>query len=505
MFLEQIGVYGWSETDENLILSSILTGDPILLIGKHGSAKTHIANIMSRAMGFRFLAYDASKSMFEDVLGYPNIEKLKAGCVEYIPSPITIWDKEMVLIDEINRAIPELQSKWLEIIRSRKIMGFDTNVKWVWGAMNPSEYSGTVYLDDALIGRFSLFLYPPDIHTMTEANRIKVSEHMNGDDAPSLTYWSKSSTIKDSKNTIPPDKIKSVGDDIRNTIIRSHAWFNKLKTEITTLSEFLARFSSLLLNESKSEIVIDGRRLGFIYRNILSNRAIELAKNELFGVPLVGFSESALGVIQASIPIGINDSSIAKNSSEHIMENCYNMLRSYFDKNADINIVNTIYELFTTDDLFRRVQILLETDVTDFAKYKGWMKIIDEKDDKMGLTVFAYTALQVEHHVPGTIPPELLVHISKSVVPGGLYTSDFLDLYDWEIEYLDELTNCVDETNNLTILVSIHHIANLRKYKDLNSKTISETHNKIKTDIERLSKIIENAKISKNLNQKTNE
>jgi MoxR-like ATPase len=80
------------------------------------------------------------------------VEKLKHGVVEYVPSPVTIWDKELVLIDELNRAVPELQSKWLEIIRSRKIMGFQTQVKWVWAAMNPMSYSATNALDAALVG-----------------------------------------------------------------------------------------------------------------------------------------------------------------------------------------------------------------------------------------------------------------------------------------------------------------------------------------------------------------
>jgi hypothetical protein len=52
--------------------------------------------------------------MFEDVLGYPNVEKLKQGVVEYVPRKVTVWDKELILIDELNRAIPELQSKWLD-------------------------------------------------------------------------------------------------------------------------------------------------------------------------------------------------------------------------------------------------------------------------------------------------------------------------------------------------------------------------------------------------------
>src|SRR3989339_255012 len=118
MLLEKLGIYGWSEKDENLLLASLLTGDPLLLIGSHGTAKTQVIYKLAEALGKKFIAYDASKALFEDVLGYPNIQMLKKGQVEYIPSTVTIWDKEFIVIDELNRALPEMQSKWLEIIRS---------------------------------------------------------------------------------------------------------------------------------------------------------------------------------------------------------------------------------------------------------------------------------------------------------------------------------------------------------------------------------------------------
>ena len=112
--LEELGIYGWKLQDENLVLASLLTGDPLLMIGAHGSAKTHVAYKIAEASGRRFLSYDASKALFEDVLGFPNVESLKAGKVEYVPSAVTIWDKEFVLIDEINRALPGLHSSyWL--------------------------------------------------------------------------------------------------------------------------------------------------------------------------------------------------------------------------------------------------------------------------------------------------------------------------------------------------------------------------------------------------------
>ncbi len=183
--LNNLGVFGWEERDENLVMASLLTGDPLLLIGNHGSAKTLIANKVAEALGRKFLVYDASKAMFEDVLGYPNIEKLKEGVIEYVSSPVTVWDKEMVLIDELNRAELSMQSKWLTLIRSRNIMGFQTAVKWVWSAMNPMSYLATEALDEALVGRFALFLYPPDVLQMSEEDRIKVTMHINGEDAPS--------------------------------------------------------------------------------------------------------------------------------------------------------------------------------------------------------------------------------------------------------------------------------------------------------------------------------
>jgi len=36
MILKRLGIYGWKEHDENLILASLLTGNPLLLIGNHG-------------------------------------------------------------------------------------------------------------------------------------------------------------------------------------------------------------------------------------------------------------------------------------------------------------------------------------------------------------------------------------------------------------------------------------------------------------------------------------
>ncbi len=48
MILNRLGIFGWPEWDENLLLASLLTGDPLLLIGNHGCAKTHVVQKLGK-------------------------------------------------------------------------------------------------------------------------------------------------------------------------------------------------------------------------------------------------------------------------------------------------------------------------------------------------------------------------------------------------------------------------------------------------------------------------
>jgi len=477
MILEQLGIYGWKKEDENLVLASLLTGDPLLLIGNHGCAKTYIANKIGQALNRRFLVYDASKAMFEDVLGYPNIEKLKQGIVEYIPSNITIWDKELVLIDELNRAIPELQSKWLEIIRSRKIMGFETKVKWVWAAMNPMSYSATQALDEALIGRFALFVYPPDVLQMEEADRIRVTSHINGDDAPAFAEWGNSLGTQ----TVSKQSVTDIGLKLNQLFKIAARHFGLLKAELSTLSIFLARFADLLLRETKGEISLDGRRLGFIYRNILSYRAVELAKAEVFGTQHNGFADSAKYVVQSSIPVGLNDESIKKEEAVHKMEICFDLLSSFFSEGSDMQKVNTIYELFTSQNLMRKAEILLTANLGEFVNSKAWNDLINGDDV---ITLLAYTALQIEARRPGTTPKELLESLSQKV-DGERLTSGFVESLSGEsIEYVEEIEQLLKQESDLARIVAYSHVSVLVKNPNIKPADIEKTRQAIRQDIE---------------------
>lgn len=485
MILDKLGIFGWKPQDENLLMASLLTGDPLLLIGNHGCAKTHVGNKIAEALARKFLVYDASKAMFEDVLGYPNVEKLKQGIVEYVPSKVTVWDKELILIDELNRAIPELQSKWLEIIRSRKIMGFETKVKWVWSAMNPMNYSATNVLDDALIGRFALFLYPPDVLQMSEHDRIKVTTHINGDDAPSLEEWLPGANGK----TVSKDCVKETGAKIIDMLKKAAVHFVRLKSELTTLSEFLAKFADLLMRETNGEISLDGRRLGFIYRNILANRAVELAKFEIFGSEIGSFVESSRYVVQSSIPVSLNDESVKREEAVHKMEVCFDLLSSYFEKDSQISKVNLIYELFTTSELMRKAEILLKENLGDFVNSKAWTDLINGAND---ISLLAYVAIQVEAHRAGTVPKELLESLSKKINGTSLSSECIASLKDDSIEYIDEIEALLKRNSDLELLISYNRVSKLVKQDKIIPAEIDFARVQIEQDIETFKKLIRN-------------
>lgn len=476
MILQQRGIFGWKEADETLVLASLLTGDPLLLIGNHGCAKTHVANKVAQALGRKFLVYDASKAMFEDVLGYPNVEQLKHGVVEYVPSPVTIWDKELVLIDELNRAVPELQSKWLEIIRSRKIMGFPTQVKWVWAAMNPMSYSATNALDAALVGRFAFFLYPPDVLQMDEEDRIRVAMHINGDDAPSLSEW----TGGASAGTVPKADVMEIGGNIREALTLAGRHFLHLREQMPTLAEFLAKFSDLLMRETKGEVALDGRRLGFLHRNLLANRAIELAKAEVFGQDLPDFVTSARYVVQSSIPVGLNDESLKREEAVHKMDICFDLLSSYFEEGAELTRVNMIYELFTTPDLMRKAELLLTQPLGEMALSKAWTDLMAEDRD---LTLLAYTALQVDARRPGTVPQELLASLSGKLSPGQLSAKCISRLEGDAVEYISQIEALLEQPTDLGKLVAFTQVPELVSKGKVNTHTIKAVGDAIHQDI----------------------
>lgn len=190
-WLRVLGVYGYDAV-EDVILASLVTGDPLLLIGKAGTGKTFLLNSLSEALGIEHRHYNASLIAFDDLVGFPY--PMEDGtAIRYIETPATIWQAQSVLIDELSRCKPEHQNRLFSLVHERRIQGIDLpRLRYRWAAMNPCEaensddfYEGSVALDQALADRFAFVIEVPDWDGLDESDRRLVAD-ARGVNVPSI-------------------------------------------------------------------------------------------------------------------------------------------------------------------------------------------------------------------------------------------------------------------------------------------------------------------------------
>jgi MoxR-like ATPase len=178
-FLRQLGVYGY-DTVEPIVLAALVSGDPLLLIGLHGTGKTFLLNSLSEALGLEHRHYNASLIAFDDLVGFP-FPTPDGQQMRYIQTPATIWQAESVLIDELNRCKPEHQNRFFSIVHERRIQGEALGkLRYRWAAMNPAGeengYLGAEPLDPALADRFAFLIKVADWSDLTPEEQQAVAD-----------------------------------------------------------------------------------------------------------------------------------------------------------------------------------------------------------------------------------------------------------------------------------------------------------------------------------------
>ncbi len=184
LITEPLGLYGWKKA-EPVLLAALLSEEPIMLVGAHGCAKSFVLERLAEALGMEFRSYNASLINYDDLVGVPLPDATRTK-LEYLSSPESIWDAEVVFIDEISRTRPELQNKLFPIIYDKRVQGRPlTRLVYRWAAMNPPPtdeeldeggalYLGSEPLDAALADRFPYIMSVPDWDDLTPDDQKKV-------------------------------------------------------------------------------------------------------------------------------------------------------------------------------------------------------------------------------------------------------------------------------------------------------------------------------------------
>lgn len=158
--LNQLDLFGYDELSA-AILTAFLSDTPLLLTGVPGTAKTTIALRLAKVMQKTSIVMDVPHITIERLLGIPNpfaMEKDKS--LEYVGGLVAL-KPELVVLDELTRGNPIIQSYIIELVRERRINNVHLGCAIIAAANPPSTTLQNInYLDMALASRFCTFELP---------------------------------------------------------------------------------------------------------------------------------------------------------------------------------------------------------------------------------------------------------------------------------------------------------------------------------------------------------
>jgi len=150
-----------------LAVIALLAGGHILIEDLPGLGKTTIALALAGITGLSFGRVQCTSDLLpSDITGLSMFSR-EEGHFTFLPGPIF---SNIVLLDEINRAMPRTQSAMLEAMEERRVTLEGTTHSlpdpfMVFATQNPSDQSGTFPLPESQLDRFLLCTgvgYPPE-------------------------------------------------------------------------------------------------------------------------------------------------------------------------------------------------------------------------------------------------------------------------------------------------------------------------------------------------------
>lgn len=150
-----------------LSMIALLTGGHILIEDLPGLGKTTIALALSASTGLSFGRVQCTSDLLPSDITGLSVFNRDEGRFVFTPGPVF---SNLLLLDEINRAMPRTQSALLEAMEERRVTieGVTHRLPdpfMVVATQNPSDQSGTFTLPESQLDRFLICTnigYPPE-------------------------------------------------------------------------------------------------------------------------------------------------------------------------------------------------------------------------------------------------------------------------------------------------------------------------------------------------------
>ncbi len=140
------------------LLVGLLAGGHLLVEGAPGLAKTRAVKLLAQALNAPFARIQCTPDLMPADLTGTSVWRADRNLFEFAAGPIF---HSLVLVDEINRAPPKVQSALLEAMAEHQVTAAGVTHAlplpfMVVGTQNPIEHEGTFPLPEAQLDRFML-------------------------------------------------------------------------------------------------------------------------------------------------------------------------------------------------------------------------------------------------------------------------------------------------------------------------------------------------------------
>lgn len=151
------GLIGHQDMVERLLIA-LLAGGHVLIEGPPGVAKTRTVKLLAAHLPGSQGRIQCTPDLLPSDLTGTQVFRPETGSFEFLPGPLF---HSLVLVDEINRAPPKVQSALLEAMAERQVTTSGVTRALpdpftVVATQNPIEHEGTFPLPEAQMDRFLL-------------------------------------------------------------------------------------------------------------------------------------------------------------------------------------------------------------------------------------------------------------------------------------------------------------------------------------------------------------
>lgn len=234
------------------VLSGLMIGRPVVLVGTVGLGKTTLAETIAEVLALNDPPYVEvachSHLTAVDLTGDIDIAVvLQAGFdhpLSYIPGPLVMAHGSVLVMDEINRLNPYAQAALLQAIQEHYVYvrGYRIRTDFALiGTANPGEYEGVYELSEALADRLKFVeVKIPDREVLRSILLWKAREAL-GDlevEIPSRLADLLAKFAHEAEKAGYPQSIRSLSYALADAV--TNAWFQRRDVGIADLKKALA-------------------------------------------------------------------------------------------------------------------------------------------------------------------------------------------------------------------------------------------------------------------------